>query len=535
MGDRWSCAGWQQALLGGALAGWVLAPPAVPALQLAAVPLLWLALVLLWRLQERPEGGRLAALWGGLAVVVSHRWLLALHPLDWIGVPLPLSLPLCWLLLLGCGALAALLLLLWSTLARRLGPRRPSTALLLAALWGLVEVLLARGPLFWFGLGAAALPGNPALAGLAALGGSGLVAAVQLLIGWGVWRLLERRPGWRSWGGAALLLLALLGLGAAQLQAGGMAAAAGAPVGEPPSERVLLVQPAVPTREKQQWPARRRLERQLLAALGQAEAAGADLVLLPEGALGLEPLLAEPTPVELISGGFRWAARSGANGGPNASSGPNSNNDEQRSALLRFAPGERRFSGALDKHRLVPLGEWVPFSGLVRWSGLSAVGGVAPGAPSRLLPRQPAAPALAGAICYEIADGMALRQAVRDGAGWLLASANLDPYPPLLQRQFTALARLRAIEARRWLVSVANTGPSQLIDPTGRVERSLPAGVPATGLVTVPALGGLTPYGRWGELPLLGLGLAAGGWRMIKKRNASCRNGASPCSDGGTR
>lgn len=508
MGDRWSCAGWQQALLGGALAGWVLAPPAVPALQLAAVPLLWLALVLLWRLQERPEGGRLAALWGGLAVVVSHRWLLALHPLDWIGVPLPLSLPLCWLLLLGCGALAALLLLLWSTLARRLGPRRPSTALLLAALWGLVEVLLARGPLFWFGLGAAALPGNPALAGLAALGGSGLVAAVQLLIGWGVWRLLERRPGWRSWGGAALLLLALLGLGAAQLQAGGMAAAAGAPVGEPPSERVLLVQPAVPTREKQEWMGRRRLERQLQAALGQAEAAGADLVLLPEGALGLEPLLAEPTPVELISGGFRWAARSGANGGPNASSGPNSNNDEQRSALLRFAPGERRFSGALDKHRLVPLGEWVPFSGLVRWSGLSAVGGVAPGAPSRLLPRQPAAPALAGAICYEIADGMALRQAVRDGAGWLLASANLDPYPPLLQRQFTALARLRAIEARRWLVSVANTGPSQLIDPTGRVERSLPAGVPATGLVTVPALAGLTSYGRWGELPLLGLGLA---------------------------
>jgi apolipoprotein N-acyltransferase len=513
MGNSSGLKCWLQALLGGVLAGWALAPQAVPGLQLAAVPLLWLALALLWRLQEWPAGGRLAALWGGLAVLLSHRWLLALHPLDWIGVPLPLSLPLCWLLLLGCGGLAALLLLFWSALARRLGPRRPSTALLLAALWGLVEVLLARGPLFWFGLGAAALPGNPALAGLAALGGSGLLAALQLLIGWGLWRLLEQRPGWRGWTGAALLLLALHGLGAAQLQAGGMAAAAaaGAPAAEHPSERVLLVQPAVPTREKQQWPARRRLERQLLAALAQAEAAGADLVLLPEGALGLEPLLAEPAPVELISGGFRWQAMSGAGSGVN--------NDEQRSALLRFAPGERRFSGALDKHRLVPLGEWVPFSGLVRWSGLSAVGGVAPGAPSRLLPRPPAAPALAGAICYEIADGAALRQAVREGAGWLLASANLDPYPPLLQRQFTVLARLRAIEARRWLVSVANTGPSQLIDPAGRVERSLPAGVPATGLVTVPALGGLTPYGRWGELPLLGLGLA-GLLQLVRARPA---------------
>jgi apolipoprotein N-acyltransferase len=506
MGERLNLGGWLPALLGGVLAGWALAPPAVPALQLAALPLLWLALALLWRLQERPGARRRSALWGALAVIVSHRWLLALHPLDWIGVPLPLSLPICWLLLLGCGALAALLLLGWSALARRLGPRRPGSALLLAALWGLVEVLLARGPLFWFGLGAAALPGNPALAGLAALGGSGLVAALQLLIGWGLWRLLEQRLGWRAWGGAALLLLALHGLGAAQLQAGGTAVAAGGAAAERPGERVLLVQPAVPTREKQQWPARRRLERQLQAALAQAEAAGADLVLLPEGALGLEPLLAAPAPVELISGGFRWPPAVGA--------GP----QEQRSALLRFAPGERRFSGALDKHRLVPLGEWVPLSGLVQWSGLSAVGGVAPGAPSRLLPRPPAAPALAGAICYEIADGAALRQAVREGAGWLLASANLDPYPPLLQRQFTALARLRAIEARRWLVSVANTGPSQLIDPSGRVERSLPAGVPATGLVTVPALAGLTPYGRWGELPLLGVALA--GLLLVRARPA---------------
>jgi apolipoprotein N-acyltransferase len=197
--------------------------------------------------------------------------------------------------------------------------------------------------------------------------------------------------------------------------------------------------------------------------------------------------------VELISGGFRWAGA--ASGGA----------QEQRSALLRFAAGERRFSSALDKHRLVPLGEWVPFSGLVRWSGLSAVGGLEPGSPSRLLARPGGA--LAGAICYEIADGTALRRAVRAGAGWLLASANLDPYPPLLQRQFTALAQLRAIESGRWLVSVANTGPSQLIDPRGQVRRRLPAGVPATGQATVPALTGLTPYGRWGELPLLGIGL----------------------------
>jgi apolipoprotein N-acyltransferase len=153
----------------------------------------------------------------------------------------------------------------------------------------------------------------------------------------------------------------------------------------------------------------------------------------------------------------------------------------------------------------VPLGEWVPFSGLVGWSGLSAVGGVQPGEASRLLER-PAGP-VAAAICYEIADGVGLRQAVRQGAGWLLARANLDPYPPLLQRQYTALAQLRAIEAGRWLVSVANTGPSQLINPQGQVRSSLPPGRPATGLVVVPVGEGLTGYGRWGELPLLALAL----------------------------
>jgi apolipoprotein N-acyltransferase len=497
MGDRPNRPGWLPALLGGGAAGWAMAPPQGPP-PLLAVPVLWLALAQLWGLQERPGARLRSAAWGALAVIVSHRWLLGLHPLDWIGVPLPLSLPLCWLLLVLCGAAAALLLLLWSSLALVLAPQRLGSALLLAGLWGLAEVLLARGPLFWLGLGGAALPGDPALAGLAALGGAGLVAAVQLLIGWGVWQLLRAGPLRQrlpAWGGAALLLAGVHGLGALQLQAALQAPPAA------PSERVLLVQPAVPTREKQQWQARRRLERQLQAALAAARADGADLVVLPEGALGLEPELAEPAAVELISGGFRWQVAAGA--------GP----AEQRSGLLRFPAGQRRFRDALDKHRLVPLGEWVPLRGLVRWSGLSAVGGVEPGQPSRLLER-PAGP-LAAAICYEIADGTALRQAVRGGAGWLLASANLDPYPPLLQRQFTALSQLRAIEAGRWLVSVANTGPSQLIDPRGRVGDRLAVGVPATGVVVVPVLQGLTGYGRWGELPLLlllGLGLGAR-WR----------------------
>ena len=175
---------WLQGFVAGLLAGLSLSLEATPAIRFLPILLTWLALALLWSLQTRPGARGSSFVWGAAAVLVSHRWLLALHPLDWIGVPLPLSLPLCVLLLLACAALAGLLLALWSAVAVRLGPQRFSAALLLSCGWGLAEVLLARGPLFWIGLGGSALPADPPLAALACLGGSGLVAALQLLIGW---------------------------------------------------------------------------------------------------------------------------------------------------------------------------------------------------------------------------------------------------------------------------------------------------------------------------------------------------------------
>jgi apolipoprotein N-acyltransferase len=483
---------WWLAGAGGLLAGLALPPLGLP-------PLLWLALAALWALPGSTIGARGGALWGGAAVLVSHRWLLGLHPLDWIGVPGPLSLPLAASLLAICALAGAVLVGLWVALARRLDPRRTSTAVLLGVGWGLVEVLLAKGPLFWMGLGAAALPGDRPLAGLAALGGSGLLAAVQLLLGWCLWRCCTAPQRQRWIGISALALLLSHALGAAALAAVPLGPASAG--GSATRERVLVLQPAIPTRQKFEWAQQQRLQQRLGAALAEAAQRQVDVVLLPEGALGLEPQLAEAVPVELIGGGFRWQDVAGE--------------PEQRSALLRLAPGERQASSWLDKHRLVPLGEWVPRLGLDSWSGLSAVGGLQPGPASRLLPRP--AGAIAGAICYELSDGAALAAATREGALWLLASANLDPYPLLLQQQFQALAQLRAIETGRWLVSAANTGPSLLVNARGLVVASLPAGRAATGVFALAPLQGLTAYDRWGEAPLLLVLVAAALRRWLRR------------------
>jgi len=511
------------AVAAGGLAGLALPPLGFP-------PLIWIGLAALWALAGdpsaagAPEGRRWCGLlWGAAAVLVSHRWLLWLHPLDWIGVPGPLSLPLCLALWGACGLAGGLLVEGWLSLVRRGNAAQPATAVAAACLWGLAEVLLARGPLFWIGLGSSALPGDPALAGVAALGGAGLVAALQVLVGWCLWRLLRcsgSRRGWLALTGLVVLGSHLLGLAAmagvtaelnrelnGELLAGSppgspLELAASSPAlgflplppspsaaAAPPAsaERLLVLQPAIPTRRKFEAAQQRRLLEQL--ALAQRRSApGASgrpvqSLLLPEGALALGQPLPEAAAVEVLSGGFR---QQGAG---------------LHSSLLRFAVGGRDPVGWVDKHRLVPFGEWVPLAHLWSWSGLSAVGGLQPGQPNRLLSR-PAGP-IGVAICYEIADGTALARASREGAGWLLASANLDPYPALLQAQFLALARLRAIETGRWLVSAANTGPSVLVDAAGRLRDRLPAGRNGSAVFSLRPRSQLTPYDRWGEAPLL--------------------------------
>ncbi len=445
-----------RALLGGGLAG--LAPAAAGPLTL--IP----GLILLWTVSSRP---RLAALWGGLAVLVSHRWLLGLHPLTWMGVPALLSLPIAVGLLLICSLLAAGLLMVWAQIGRWLDGRvRPlAQALLLALLWGCAEVWLSGSPLFWIGLGGSVLPIDPWLAALARWIGAGGLTVLLLIWAW----LIVRRQ----------LLLAVLtlalghGLGAWLLSQ---------PVPQVGSLDLALWQPSIPTREKFSVERQRRFPEALQAALDKAAAADVSWLVAPEGTLpsAWRTGLSDMSP-PLLSGGFRQVR------------------GQLRSSLLMLQPGgSSRPQPLLDKHRLVPIGEWLP-TGLT--AGLSAVGGLQPGSPSRLV--DGVTPSFALAICYEISDGHALAEASAQGAQWLLTLANLDPYPLQLQRQFLALSQLRALETGRDLVSVGNTGPTALVRSDGSMEQLLPPGREGVAKAIVLLHGQTTPYSRWPDGPLL--------------------------------
>lgn len=463
---------------------------------------LWMtpALALLWSVLRQPFA---AALWGLVAVLVSHRWLLALHPLTWIGVPAPLSLPVATLIWLLCGLAAGVLVGLWAWLATLTGRRRWPAAVLLAGCWGLAEVALARTPLFWIGVGGSLLPADPWLAGLARWLGAGGLAALLLLLGWWLWRLVRlvqlQARGQRSTllVGVVLLVLAhgLGGWGQRWLPTAEPALNAPHPAAP---WRVALWQPAIPTREKFLAEQQLRLPARLDAALVEAARAQADWLVVPEGTLPLQGRLQEPAPLPLLTGGFRW------------------HRGRQRSALLLIPAGARQPSDAIDKHRLVPLGEWVP-SWLGAGPGLSAVGGLEPGAPARLWRWN--GPPAAVAICYEISNGAALARAVADGAQWLLTIANLDPYPVLLQRQFLALAQLRSVETARPLLSAANTGPTATVAATGEVRWLLPSGAAAVAIAPLVPADGLSAYVRWREAPLVWLTLLAA-LLMLRQRQA---------------
>jgi apolipoprotein N-acyltransferase len=186
-----------------------------------------------------------------------------------------------------------------------------------------------------------------------------------------------------------------------------------------------------------------------------------------------------------------------------------------------------RLVAQYDKIRLLPFGEYVP---LPRWfppawlvSGI--VGEFTPGTNYTLLPV--GNETRAGVfICFESAFPSIARQFTDAGADVLINISN-DGYlgeTPVL-RQHLANAVFRAVENRRDVLRVTNTGISARISPRGAVGDATGSFQPAVRTWTITrATGGKTFYTRRGDLfvalcaALSILLLVSSQWSVVRRR-----------------
>jgi len=395
---------------------------------------------------------------------------------------------------------------------RRLGPR----ALLGAPVFW-VGLEIARGRLLsgfpWGLLGYSQYRDLPILQA-ATLGGIYAVSLLVMAANSGVALLLlvpaPRRA--RVAGGALLGAVALAGCGGLLAMRG--ASRAG---GEAAPVRVAAIQGNVSEETKWSPGAEARIITDLVRLTREAATRGAVLVVWPEsaspysmrvpvqekeegghdaGRLTLQPAreyvdlvsgLARDLKIGLIVGSVDYDIRGGDLSALNSA----------------FAVGSDGSIGpSYDKIHLVPFGEYVPLQRLLFFVNRmvrGAIAGFAPGTRLVLLPT-PAGPA-ATFICYEAIFPELVRALARRGATILVNITN-DAWfgRTAAPRQHLAMAVVRAVENRRFLLRSANTGISAVVDPFGRIaeETALETQTVLVGSV-VPG-GGTTPYARAGDV-----------------------------------
>jgi apolipoprotein N-acyltransferase len=131
------------------------------------------------------------------------------------------------------------------------------------------------------------------------------------------------------------------------------------------------------------------------------------------------------------------------------------------------------FIDRYDKINLVPFGEYVPkFFGFVNRITQEA-GDFAPG--ERMVVFPMGDHKLGTFICYESVFPSQVREFVKNGANLLVNLSN-DGYfgHSAAREQHLEIARMRAVENRRWLLRSTNDGITAAIDPAGRVIQRLP-------------------------------------------------------------
>jgi apolipoprotein N-acyltransferase len=178
--------------------------------------------------------------------------------------------------------------------------------------------------------------------------------------------------------------------------------------------------------------------------------------------------------------------------------------------LLGTAPGESR--QVYRKRHLVPFGEYFPVPAFVRnWMRMMSLPTTDLGAGAD---RQPllvtaAGNKLAVAICYEDAYGAEQLYAMPEAD--ILVNVSNDAWfgDSIAPHQHLEIARMRALEVGRFAVRATNNGVSAFIGPDGAILERGPQFEYVAMTHDITPLGGMTPYARFGNWPVISLCLLA--------------------------
>ena len=183
-----------------------------------------------------------------------------------------------------------------------------------------------------------------------------------------------------------------------------------------------------------------------------------------------------------------------------------------------------RDDGTYDKRHLVPFGEnfeflpgWVksllrdmdlPYSSFTRGA-------------ERQKPLRVAGYEIGTSICYEDAYAADILRDLPRAA--FLVNVSNDGWfgDSIALPQHLEIARMRALEAGRWLLRTTNTGITAIVDDLGRVRAQAPTDKVFVLQGEIQPLAGATPVTRWGNVPVVCLSLLlllAGFWQSRRSR-----------------
>jgi apolipoprotein N-acyltransferase len=173
----------------------------------------------------------------------------------------------------------------------------------------------------------------------------------------------------------------------------------------------------------------------------------------------------------------------------------------------------------------LPFGEtmpWQPLSGFVLKQLGIKLGNFSSGGNQQPLLNAAGYPFITS-ICYEDVFGKLAIQGLEQAAylvnvtndGWF--GNSIEPH------QHMQMARMRALETGRFLLRSTNTGLTAIVAPNGKMTQQLPLFEVGVLRGEITPMGGLTPYARLGDKPVLIFlgGLLIAGW-VTSFRNPTC-------------